>query len=83
MNIKVKNLSQDINGYIEFTVVIDEKQEIICNILYRDIDIGDSHILSEISKDTYNIIWNFANDLREKVRENTRKYLKEMEQIIT
>ncbi len=70
MDIKIKNLSQDKNGYIIFNVIIDGKKEIECAALHKDIEIG-----SGVPDHIHDIIWNFGEILRKKVKENTENFL--------
>ncbi len=78
MDIKVKNLSQDKNGYIIFNVVIDGKKEIECAALHKDIEIG-SGASENIPDEVRDIIWNFGEMLRKKVKENTENFLSKFE----
>lgn len=78
MDIKVKNLSQDKNGYIIFTVVIDDKKEIKCAALHKDIEIG-SGASENIPDEVRDIIWKFGEVLRKKVKENTENFLSKFE----
>jgi len=72
--IKIKNLSYEQTGYIIFTVVIDGKKEIECAALHQDIEIG-----SGVPDNIHDIIWNFGNMLRKKVKENTENFLSKFE----